>query len=50
MTKRWVLAQARHDRIPHVRPSANRVRFELSALDRWMLERMRGPGRGREVA
>jgi hypothetical protein len=43
MTKRWVLAQARHDRIPHVRPSPNRVRFELGELDRWMLARMRGP-------
>jgi hypothetical protein len=38
----WVLAQAPHDRLPHVR--LNRyVRFDVDQLEEWWRGRMRGP-------
>jgi len=45
--KSWVLAQARADRIPHVR-LGRYVRFEPVELERWWAGRRRGPvARGR---
>ncbi len=46
--KSWVLAQARADRIPHVRLGLY-VRFEPPALEEWWAARRRGPSakRGR---
>lgn len=42
----WVLAQARADRIPHVR-LGRYVRFEADELEQWRQTRRRGPtGRG----
>lgn len=38
----WVLDQARHDRIPHVR-LGRYVRFDPDALLDWAHGRMRGP-------
>lgn len=38
----WVLAQARADRIPHVRLSRY-VRFDAVALEKWWQTRTRGP-------
>lgn len=38
----WVLEQARHDRIPHVR-LGRYVRFEADALLTWARNRTRGP-------
>ena len=43
--KTWVLAEARADRIPHVR-LGRYVRFEATDLTAWWQERARGP-RGR---
>jgi excisionase family DNA binding protein len=40
----WVLAEARADRIPHVR-LGRYVRFEAAALDAWWRQRARGPWR-----
>lgn len=40
--KSWVLAEARADRIPHVR-LGRYVRFEREALERWWTARRRGP-------
>jgi excisionase family DNA binding protein len=40
--KTWVLAEARADRIPHVR-LGRYVRFEPVELERWWQERRRGP-------
>ena len=41
--KSWVLAEARANRIPHVR-LGRYVRFEPDALRAWWRERRRGPG------
>jgi excisionase family DNA binding protein len=38
----WVLAQARRDRIPHVR-LGRYVRFDSGELEAWWRGRMRGP-------
>lgn len=38
----WVLAEARADRIPHVR-LGRYVRFEADALEQWWAQRRRGP-------
>src|SRR4051794_1397212 len=38
----WLLAQARADRVPHVR-LGRYVRFDADALGRWADGRMRGP-------
>jgi excisionase family DNA binding protein len=48
--KSWVLAEARADRIPHVR-LGRYVRFEAVELERWWQARRRGPtgARGREA-
>lgn len=40
--KSWVLAEARNDRIPHVR-LGRYVRFDSVTLDAWWRERLRGP-------
>lgn len=40
--KTWVLAQARADRIPHVR-LGRYVRFEPAQLETWWRARRRGP-------
>jgi excisionase family DNA binding protein len=45
----WVLAEARHDRIPHVR-LGRYVRFEATELEAWWLSRRRGPWRARGEA
>jgi excisionase family DNA binding protein len=49
--KTWVLAEARADRIPHVR-LGRYVRFEPAQLESWWEARRRGPHlqRGREAA
>ena len=39
----WVLAEARADRIPHVR-LGRYVRFDERALEEWWRGRLRGPG------
>jgi excisionase family DNA binding protein len=38
----WVLAQARSDRIPHVR-FGRYVRFDEAELERWWRSRLQGP-------
>jgi excisionase family DNA binding protein len=38
----WILAEARHDRIPHIR-LGRYVRFEADALNAWCKVRTRGP-------
>ncbi len=43
----WVLAEARANRVPHVR-LGRYVRFEAKELERWWQERARGPTRGRK--
>jgi excisionase family DNA binding protein len=45
----WVLAEARADRIPHVR-LGRYVRFDASELEKWWLSRRRGPWRPRGKA
>jgi excisionase family DNA binding protein len=40
--KSWVLAEARADRIPHVR-LGRYVRFEVDELRAWWAKRRRGP-------
>lgn len=40
--KTWVLAEARADRIPHVR-LGRYVRFEPAQLEQWWHARRRGP-------
>jgi excisionase family DNA binding protein len=40
----WVLAEARADRIPHVR-LGRYVRFDAAELQTWWLSRRRGPWR-----
>lgn len=42
----WVLAEARADRIPHVR-LGRYVRFDATELQTWWLSRRRGPWRSR---
>jgi excisionase family DNA binding protein len=42
----WVLAEARANRIPHVR-LGRYVRFSADELEGWWRARMRGPWRGR---
>lgn len=44
--KSWVLAEARADRIPHVRLGCY-VRFEPVELELWWRTRRRGPGTAR---
>jgi excisionase family DNA binding protein len=45
----WILAEARRDRIPHVR-FGRYVRFDRETLLDWAERRQRGPvGRGRRV-
>jgi excisionase family DNA binding protein len=44
--KTWVLAEARADRIPHVR-LGRYVRFEAHELEVWWRARRRGPRFGR---
>ena len=38
----WLLAEARHDRVPHVR-LGRYVRFDPDELECWWRARMRGP-------
>jgi excisionase family DNA binding protein len=38
----WLLAEARRDRVPHVR-FGRYVRFDPEELERWWRARMRGP-------
>jgi excisionase family DNA binding protein len=45
----WVLAEARADRIPHVR-LGRYVRFDAAELQIWWLSRRRGPWRSRGAA
>jgi excisionase family DNA binding protein len=45
----WVLAEARANRIPHVR-LGRYVRFSADELEVWWRARMRGPWRARGVA
>lgn len=45
----WVLAEARADRIPHVR-LGRYVRFDADELDAWWRARARGPWRDRGAA
>ena len=45
----WVLAEARADRIPHVR-LGRYVRFSAEELEKWWRSRARGPHRMRAVA
>lgn len=40
--KSWVLAEARADRIPHIR-LGRYVRFEPETLEQWWQARRRGP-------
>jgi excisionase family DNA binding protein len=47
--KSWVLAEARANRIPHVR-LGRYVRFEAGALEDWWASRRRGPWRSRGAA
>ena len=42
----WVLAEARADRLPHVR-LGRYVRFDAAELQAWWLSRRRGPWRSR---
>ena len=42
--KSWVLAEARADRVPHVR-LGRYVRFDADELEAWARERVRGPRR-----
>jgi excisionase family DNA binding protein len=42
--KSWVLAEARADRIPHIR-LGRYVRFDADELERWWRARTRGPKR-----
>jgi excisionase family DNA binding protein len=41
-TPRWCLAEARAERLPHVRLGRS-VRFREEAIDRWVAEQERGP-------
>lgn len=45
----WILAEARADRIPHVR-LGRYVRFDGDELTAWWRERARGPWRDRGAA
>lgn len=45
----WVLAEARANRIPHVR-LGRYVRFSADDLEEWWRARMRGPWRARGAA
>ncbi|PZS13490.1 MAG: DNA-binding protein [Solirubrobacterales bacterium] len=45
--KSWVLAEARADRIPHVR-LGRYVRFDADKLDEWCGSLHRGPGRSQD--
>lgn len=45
----WVLAEARAERIPHVR-LGRYVRFEAAELEAWWRSRRRGPWRSRGAA
>jgi excisionase family DNA binding protein len=45
----WVLAEARADRIPHVR-LGRYVRFDADELTEWWRSRARGPWRDRGAA
>jgi excisionase family DNA binding protein len=41
MTKDWVYAEARADRIPHIK-LGRYTRFRRAAIDAWLLESERG--------
>lgn len=45
----WILAEARADRVPHVRLSRY-VRFDADELEAWWRTRARGPWRNRGAA
>lgn len=47
--KSWVLAEARADRIPHLR-FGRYVRFDAAELEEWWQSRRRGPWRARGAA
>jgi excisionase family DNA binding protein len=49
MTKEWVWAQVRADRIPHVRLGRYR-RFREEAINEWLDELEQGRGSGRDTA
>ena len=38
----WLLAEARHDRVPHVR-LGRYVRFDPVSLEAWWRQRLQGP-------
>lgn len=42
ISKSWLLEEARHDRVPHVRFGRS-VRFNPEAIDVWWRQRSRGP-------
>ena len=46
----WVRAEARADRIPHLRLGPKYVRFEAAELVAWWQTRRRGPWRARGTA
>jgi excisionase family DNA binding protein len=39
----WVLAEARADRIPHVRLGPRYVRFDVEQLEQWWRRQIQGP-------
>lgn len=43
VTPRWLLKEARANRVPHVRLGSRYVRFRESSLLAWAAERERGP-------
>lgn len=45
----WVLAEARADRIPHIR-LGRYVRFDADELEAWWQSRRQGPWRERQAA
>jgi excisionase family DNA binding protein len=45
----WMLAEARADRVPHVR-LGRYVRFDADELEQWWRERARGPWKGNGAA
>jgi len=45
-TKRWVYAETRASRIPHVRLGPRYVRYREQAIDAWLASIERGAGLG----
>ena len=45
LPKSWVMAEARADRIPHIR-FGRYVRFDAGELEAWWHDRMQGPVSG----